>query len=218
LSDIESIEHVDTLEGSDSDVEWVEWSADGQMLAFTFTSGRLSVYLTKLKLIGSAFQGHVAYLSSLLEVSCYTLNDCAPTDADAGATLSHGGVVFKLDLEPQLIAVGSAHLASCINNRVCFYSIELARQSARNAANGAAVIGEREYAAIVRQMKLNAEYAAVLFTSGGVLLHLIETPESKMATDEDEGKESKRFPSGKCLCKHPKSATQPNLETLKYLP
>lgn len=199
LADVENIEQIHTLDGgtlsSVCEVEWVEWSADGQMLAFALSSGRLQVFLTKLKLIGSAFQGHTAYLSSLLEVSYYSLSDCGSNDVDS-ATLS-GGLVFKLDLEPQQIAVGSAHLASCINNRVCFYSIELARQSARNGSNVSTVIGEREYASIVRQMKLNHEYAAILFTSGDVLLHLIETPNEKIDANEEDHKESKRFPCGK---------------------
>ena len=202
ISDIENVEQMHTLENETTQLEWLEWSADGQMLAIATNAGQVHVLLTKLKLIGDAFQANIAYLSSLLEVSCHLLTSELVSHSLPGTSSfgSASGLVLKLDLEPQLVAIGISHLAACINNRVCFYSLELARKSSRmSQANGnnigQALVREKEYASIVGQMKLNAEYAAVLFTSGELFLHLIEPPTS-LELNENESKESKRFLPG----------------------
>ena len=47
----------------------IQWTEDGQLLAVSTTLGNLHVYLTKLPILGSAYQTKVAYLTSLLEVT-----------------------------------------------------------------------------------------------------------------------------------------------------
>lgn len=50
-------------------IEDINWSDDGQLLAISGGEGNLHVYLTKLPVIGSAYNEKFAYLSSLYEVS-----------------------------------------------------------------------------------------------------------------------------------------------------
>lgn len=50
-------------------VDKMMWTEDGQLLAISSKHGGLQVYLTKLPMLGVAYQTSVAYLTSLLEVT-----------------------------------------------------------------------------------------------------------------------------------------------------
>lgn len=50
-------------------IDSIIWSDDGQLLAVSGREGNLHVFLTKLPVLGSAFNQKFAYLSSLYEVS-----------------------------------------------------------------------------------------------------------------------------------------------------
>lgn len=56
-----------TLEDERS-VEQVSWTDDGQLLAVSTERGNLHVYLTRLPMLGAAYNTRLAYLTSLLEV------------------------------------------------------------------------------------------------------------------------------------------------------
>lgn len=49
----------------------VEATDDGQMIAVAGLSGTLSVFLTKMPIVGAAYKNSVAVLSSLTEVTVY---------------------------------------------------------------------------------------------------------------------------------------------------
>lgn len=53
-------------------IDSIDLSDDGQLLAVAGREGNLHVYLTKLPVLGSAFNQNFAYLSSLYEVSIYS--------------------------------------------------------------------------------------------------------------------------------------------------
>lgn len=61
-----------TLEEERS-VDQVAWTDDGQLLAVSTERGNLHVYLTRLPMLGAAFNTRVAYLTSLLEVNYFCL-------------------------------------------------------------------------------------------------------------------------------------------------
>ena len=84
----------------------MEWSEDGQLLAVSTAKGNLHVYLSKLPLLGSAFQSRVAYLTSLLEVTVAS----ALEGSQASTTIA-------AEVEPSFIALGPYHLALGMNNR-----------------------------------------------------------------------------------------------------
>ena len=47
----------------------IQFTDDGQLLAISTTKGNLHIYLTKLPILGAAYQSKIAYLTSLLEVT-----------------------------------------------------------------------------------------------------------------------------------------------------
>ena len=47
----------------------ISWTDDGQLLAVSTQRGNLHVYLTKLPILGAAYQTRLAFLTSLLEVT-----------------------------------------------------------------------------------------------------------------------------------------------------
>lgn len=53
-------------------IDSLNWSDDGQLLALSGREGNLHVYLTKLPVLGSAYNQKFAYLSSLYEVSIFS--------------------------------------------------------------------------------------------------------------------------------------------------
>jgi WD repeat-containing protein 19 len=93
-----------------SSSEHMEWSEDGQLLAVSTNKGNLHVFLSKLPLIGSAYQSRIAYLTSLLEVTIASVLD--NPSGGAGGTLTVGA-----EIEPSFIALGPYHLALGMNNR-----------------------------------------------------------------------------------------------------
>ena len=50
-------------------VDKMMWTEDGQLMAISSKQGGLQVYLTKLPMLGVAFQTSIANLTSLLEVT-----------------------------------------------------------------------------------------------------------------------------------------------------
>ena len=68
LSDLKEMYAIITLDDERS-LDRIQWTDDGQLLAVTTNKGALHVYLTKLPILGSAYQTRLAYLTSLLEVT-----------------------------------------------------------------------------------------------------------------------------------------------------
>lgn len=61
-----------TVEDEQS-IDSIQWSDDGQLLAVSGIEGNLHVYLTKLPVLGSVSSQKLAHLSSLYEVSIYSV-------------------------------------------------------------------------------------------------------------------------------------------------
>ena len=129
------------------------------------------MFLSKLPLIGSAYQSKVAYLTSLLEVTIASA-------LDQGQSLT-----ISADIEPSFIALGPYHLALGMNNRVWFYVLNEMSTD---------FLKDREYLGTVKEIYLNGDYCAVRF-DGKVQLHVLEG-EGHEAGDVSEERESKLFP------------------------
>ena len=164
---LEQIDNVVTLE-DEQELEWLEWSSNGQMLAVSSDEGSLSVFLMKLPNVGCAYQTKIAYLSSLLELTFIDIFEPAEKADKAGRNR------IQLDVEPSLIAICNTHLAACMNNRCYFYELTAYHDSFE-------MVREKEYSSIIRAMQLNDLYAAVLFTDGKAILHRIleDQPETE---------------------------------------
>lgn len=171
VDSLEQIDNVLTLE-DEQELEWLEWSGNGQMLAVSSDEGSLAVFLMRLPNVSCAWQTKIAYLSSLLELSFVDVLE--PTDES-------GHNRIQLDVEPSLIAICNTHLAACMNNRAYFYELNaFPRSSSSSSAGRFEMIKEKEYSSIIRAMQMNDLYAAVLFTDGRAILHRIleDYPES----------------------------------------
>lgn len=95
-------------------LEGVQWTEDGQILSVSSSRATVYAFLSKLPLIGGSWDKRVAFLSSLTEVSVHTI------EADAG---DESRLVIRLETEPSVIAVGSDHVATVMNNKAWFYSL-----------------------------------------------------------------------------------------------
>ena len=163
---LEQIDNVITLE-DEQELEWLEWSSNGQMLAVSSDEGSLNVFLMKLPNVSCAYQTKIAYLSSLLELTF--INIFEPVEKSAGRNQ------VQLDVEPSLISICNTHLAACMNNRASFYEL--------NAFTGFELVKEKEYSSIIRAMAMNDLHAAVLFTDGRAILHRILEDQDRPESD-----------------------------------
>lgn len=76
-----------------------------------------------------------------------------------------------METEPSFIAVGPYHLAAGMNNRVWFYDLSKQQASVEDAP---LLIKDRQYLGVVTSIKLNVEYASVLY-EGKIQLHMVRS-------------------------------------------
>ncbi|CAI9586108.1 unnamed protein product [Staurois parvus] len=138
------------LDDETKGLDRLSWTDDGQLLAVSTQRGSLSVFLTKLPILGDTSGTKIAYLTSLLEVTV-----CNLAEGELPITVS-------VEVEPNFVAVGSYHVAVGMNNRAWFYAL---------TENGVEKLKDMEYLGTVASMSLNSDYAAALF-EGKVQLHM----------------------------------------------
>ncbi|XP_054709280.1 LOW QUALITY PROTEIN: WD repeat-containing protein 19-like [Uloborus diversus] len=156
LRNLQDMLHMVTID-DERLVDCIQWSDDGELLAVSGKEGNLHVYLTKLPVLGCAFNQNLAFLSSLYEVSVYS-------------GVNKGDVKkLKIDIEPKFIALGMYHLAIGMNNRAWFYKI--------SDTDKTELLYDREYLSTVHSLYLNCEYASALI-EGKIQLHIIDEPNS----------------------------------------
>ncbi|XP_054159699.1 WD repeat-containing protein 19-like [Oppia nitens] len=172
LNDLNDVQSVMTIDDEPA-IEWMEWSDDGQLLAMVSPSGTIHVYLSKLTILGDSFGTRLAFLSSLLEVTVFSVQE----------DLSDSVIITRVDVEPSLVAVGPYHVAVAMNNRVWFYNLTVNESTE--------LLREREYVGIVKCLKINGDYAAALFTNGTIHLHLIE---NELNPNDYDSRDLKAFP------------------------
>ncbi|KAI4462589.1 osmotic avoidance abnormal protein 1/wd repeat membrane protein [Holotrichia oblita] len=158
-------------------VDRVAWSSDGQLLAVCTHSGSLNVYVSHMPTLVSVCGARMAILSSLTEVSLFNFT----TDKSKLVP-----VVIQLETEPSFIAVGPYHLAVGLNNRAWIYDLTRSQPYTEDAP---LMLKEMQYLGGITSMKLNAEYASVLY-EGKIQMHMIEQPDVGF-----EEKESIIFPN-----------------------
>ncbi|XP_072262418.1 WD repeat-containing protein 19 [Pyxicephalus adspersus] len=169
LSELKEMYAIITLDDETKGLDRLSWTDDGQLLAVSTQRGSLSVFLTKLPILGDTSGTKIAYLTSLLEVTV-----CNQVEGELPITVS-------VEVEPNFVAVGPYHVAVGMNNRAWFYAL---------TENGVEKMKDMEYLGTVASMSLNSDYAAALF-EGKVQLHMIEG-ESLEAQEE---RETRLFPS-----------------------
>ena len=67
-SDMKEVTSIITLDEERS-IDQIMWTDDGQLIAVSTPRGNLHVYLTRLPILGDAFNTRIANLTSLIEVS-----------------------------------------------------------------------------------------------------------------------------------------------------
>lgn len=146
------ISHEDIENGR---VTYLAWTPDGQILTVATSAGNVYSFLAKMSVLFAVSKATVGYLSSLREIS---IVDAVKRSRPVDVTIK---------LEPAFIALGARHVAAGMNNRVYFHRIA--------GGSNAGPINEQEYVGVVKEVRLNDEYAAVL-TDSKVILHVIEPP------------------------------------------
>ncbi|KAG4079385.1 hypothetical protein HA402_008077 [Bradysia odoriphaga] len=142
-----------------SGVRSINWSNDGQLLGVSTSNGTLTVFVTKLPLLSAISPPRIALLSSLAEVSLYQYS---PDKARPSP------MIVQLEIEPTFLAVGSYHLACGMNNHIWFYDL------GRSSTDSPMLLGDREYMAQIREVRVNSLHCAVL-CGGQIMLHPIES-------------------------------------------
>jgi WD repeat-containing protein 19 len=171
MSNLQETSSILTVE--EDEVERLSWSEDGQLLAVVTHSGTIYVYLSQLPIVWSVYNTHVAVLTSLTELTLYSCEQ-----ENKNKVLSPL-LAVDLPTEPSFVSLGPYHCAAGMNNRAWFYEL---------GQNKATLLRDWEYLGTVTSLRLNAEYASVLY-EGKIQLHMIETPDSS-----NEGRETKLFP------------------------
>eukprot|EP00794_Sanderia_malayensis_P019431 gene19431-21353_t len=170
LTDMKEIYAIITLDDAGGQLDKMGWTEDGQLLAVSTEKGAIHVYLTKLPILGDAYNTKIAYLTSLREV---TVIDEVNQERQ---------MKVPTQIEPTFMAVGPYHLAVGMNNRVWICSFD---------EHGPSAFKDREYLGSIEQICLNDDYIAVLFENK-VQIHLIDNE----AGDVNEERETKLFPEG----------------------
>ncbi|XP_060531606.1 WD repeat-containing protein 19 isoform X2 [Cylas formicarius] len=142
----------------------ISWSPEGQLLAVCTRGGSVNVYVSHMQLLASICAPRIAILSSLTEIGLYNY-----TPDKSKLT----PIFINLESEPSFIAVGQYHLAAGLNNRVWFYDLTKPDPDIEDMP---LKLTDRQYLGGVSNVKLNPEYAAVLF-EGKIQLHMIEQPQ-----------------------------------------
>jgi WD repeat-containing protein 19 len=89
----------------------LEWTSDGQILSVGTHAEKLLSYLVRVPTLVAARGSDVVFLVSLREVAVRSLI--------TGEVKSN----HKIDIEPDFLAIGPAHVAVGMNNQVWFYDI-----------------------------------------------------------------------------------------------
>lgn len=172
LQETASILTLDEAPGIDK----ISWSDDGQLLAMGTCDGSIHVHLSMLPMIHDVNNFKIAILSSINLITTYEFSD------DSTKPILNN---IETPVEPEFIALGRYHLAAGLNNRAWFY--DLTQSSLDNS--GPLLIRDREYLSNIVSIKLNTDYACVLYTMGTLQLHIIEG-----ANEDNEERENKLFP------------------------
>ncbi|XP_046901307.1 WD repeat-containing protein 19 isoform X3 [Hypomesus transpacificus] len=166
LSELKEMHAIVNLDDETKGLDQLSWTDDGQLLAVSTQRGTLHVFLTRLPILGASWGTHLAYLTSLLEVTV------------SNQLEGESPVVIAVEVEPSFIAVGPDHLAVGMNNRAWFYSL---------GDRGVQKMKDVEYLGTIGSMCLNSDYAAALL-DGKVQVHMIEGEE------QEEQRQTRLFP------------------------
>eukprot|EP00981_Chlorochromonas_danica_P005015 scaffold1001_cov188-Ochromonas_danica.AAC.4 len=156
-------------------VTTLAWSPDGQILTVGTSAGNVYSFLAKMSILFAINKSSVGYLSSLREVSVVdAVKRSRPVDV-------------TVKLEPAFIALGSRHIAAGMNNHVYYHRIAVGGGGGSGSGGNGQPVYDQEYIGVVKEVQLNAEYAAIL-TDSKAMIHPIEPPPNAPV-------KSKTFPS-----------------------
>jgi len=128
----------------------IDWTKDGSILTVTTSNGYFVGFLTVIPQLYSAYETHVALLSSLTEVSVID-------------TVNNNSVIAKMDLEiePGFIHLGQQHFAVGINSSIWYYRWR-ADAYGQVDSKGVSLVCKRDYFGTIKSVCLNDVWTAVL--------------------------------------------------------
>lgn len=181
------VEEVLTVD-EETRLDQMEWTHDGQILAASSARGVIHAFLAKLPLLGSSCGHRMAFLSSLQEVSVHTLDFASITSFGPRKddVMSQSDcMVIAVETEPSVISVGPSHVATAMNNKAWFYCL--------TGENRRFLLRTIEYVGIIKDLRMNDHYVAVLFTDGRINLHHLESSSSPEDDEDSPGLEFKQL-------------------------
>lgn len=153
--------NVKTLTGNEQ-IASVRLSGDGQLLAVSTIQGGFCIFVTQLSALFAVNAPKIAVLTNLSEISIYNFD---PDVKGYRNQLTKPSRV-TLELEPDFISVGPAHLACGLNNHVVFYDL--------GKNDRALQLNTREFHSQVSNIKMTDTMCAVL-CGGQLILQTIES-------------------------------------------
>ncbi len=130
----------------------MQFSADGQILTVSTSGGFVFNFLMNVPSVSGHYGQKIASLTSLRTVSVYDTAADDPTSEVCSVNTA---------IEPSFIALGPKHVCVGMNNHAFFYDC---------TPGSTALVQEQEYMGSVKQLLMNATYAAVL-CDGQIQLH-----------------------------------------------
>lgn len=162
-------------------IDSIQWTSDGQILTAATRSGHVYAFLARVPVLVDSWGSKVACLSSLKEVTVTTV-DNSPVDSTGASGNDSASVSIEVPVEPMLLAVGSNHVGSAVNNKVFYHRLRDAAAANVSAAAGrggsrdqsaAAPPIEKDYLGTVDVLRIGEFHAAAL-VAGSILVHAIE--------------------------------------------
>ncbi|EGT34664.1 CBN-DYF-2 protein [Caenorhabditis brenneri] len=182
LSNVTMITEIETEKNLDE----IEVTEDGQLVAVSSQSGVLSVFVTKMPTLAASYNNSICYLTNLTQVTVV-----AEVEKKGSSTL-------ELGIEPTVMGLGPLNLAVASNNTVFFYDyhtpaqMQAAQQlqSSQSAAEKPTVVNAEpinrvEYLSTVLNIQLSYMYAAVNYGSK-LRLHRIRNSEDNVSIEFPE--------------------------------
>jgi hypothetical protein len=114
----------------------IHWMYDGQILTVATQSGNLYGYLMQMPSLSATFGSMAAVLNSLTEITIL--------DGGAGGRILN---TIRLEIEPQMMSMGSYHIGVASNSLVMFYRW---RDSENELIQTGLCISKREYRSTVK--------------------------------------------------------------------
>ncbi|KAJ3160276.1 WD repeat-containing protein 19, partial [Irineochytrium annulatum] len=187
LTDLKDVYAILDLEDERGCLEGLEWSEDGGFLTVGSRTGAVYSFLSRLPVLGGAFDTITAHLTGMCEMTITDHTKLPPTTTAPTSPTSGPGtgaiVVLKKDLtiEPSVVGIGPSHWAAALNDRCYFYfggwakrPVKWGKAAKVETARAGDLILQKDYVGSIKAVYMSDTLAAVLLSDGRLQVHSID--------------------------------------------